>query len=58
MKTYYICIEAGNEGVKLKADWFEWTVDLVFYDGHYCDEDNSKIIAVFKTWEYFFEIKE
>jgi hypothetical protein len=58
MKTYYICIEAGHEGVKLKADWFEWINDLIFYDGHYGDEDNSEVIAVIKKWEYFFEIKE
>ena len=58
MKTYYIYIEAGNEGIKLKANWFEWINDLIFYDGNYCDEENSKVTAVFKKWEYFFEVRE
>ena len=58
MKKYYICIEAGNEGVQLKADWFEWVEDLIFYSGDYCDESSSEVIGVFKKWEYFFEVKE
>lgn len=58
MKTYYVCIEVGIEGVRLKADWFEWVEDLIFYTGDCGNEEDSIITAVFKKWEYFFEVKE
>jgi len=58
MKTIFVCVEAGNEGVKLKADWAEWTDELTLFQGKRGDFDNSSLIAVFKKWEYFFEVQE
>lgn len=59
MKTYFVCVQAGNEGIKVKADWVMWDTDeLSFLLGPIRDEENSRIIGAFKTWKYWFEVQE
>lgn len=58
MKKYYVCIQAGNEGVYIKADWFEIDGELIFHRGNSFIRSDSFTVAVFKTWEYFLEVEE
>lgn len=59
IKKYFVCVALGNEGVIVKADWFEYnTCQLEFYQGKIYDEDDSITVAVFNNWEYFIEVQE
>jgi hypothetical protein len=59
MKNFYISISDNpKDAVKIKADWFDWTDELVFFKGDCGDQRSSFVVAVFRKWDFFMEIVE